>query len=185
MLPDILFALLVNGGIHEIADHGRSRAVDGHGDGGIGIYQVESGVEFFSIIEAGDGYPGVADLSIYIGSRVGIESIEGHRVVRGRQSYKRLSERYIMKAFVGAFGSAFPGEHAGRVFAFPFEGENAGGIGEFARNVFSQVPFQDVAPGLVAWQGDLRDLHAGERFIMGFYPDLLIPYLKNKKFILV
>ena len=63
-----------------------------------------------------------------------------------------------MKAFVGAFGSAFPGEHAGRVFAFPFEGENAGGIGEVARNVFSQVPFQDVAPGFVTRHRDLWDL---------------------------
>ena len=88
-----------------------------------------------------------------------------------------------MKTFVGALRPALTGKHTGRVFTFAFEWENAGREWEFARNIFTKVPFQDVAPGLIAGQRNFRDLQPRKRLIMGFNPDLLIPDFVNIKVI--
>jgi len=46
-LAQVSFHLLVDGGVHEEGQDGGRRAVDGHGDGGGRVAQVEAGVEFF------------------------------------------------------------------------------------------------------------------------------------------
>ena len=53
---------------------------------------------------------------------------------------RRLPKRYIMEPLVRPFGAAFTGKHARWVFALALKGENAGSIGELAREIFSEHP---------------------------------------------
>ena len=90
-----------------------------------------------------------------------------------------------METLIGALRAAFAGEHPGGVLAFALEREDPGGVREFAGDVLFQVPFQDIAPGLVAGQGDLRDLQVREGLRMGLYLYFLVPDVESEKFLLI
>src|SRR4051794_26664455 len=68
-----------------------------------------------------------------------------------------------MKATIGAFWSAFAGEHARRVFCVLLEREDARGERERARQVGRTQKSQLLRPSLCAWQRDARDGGAGQR----------------------
>ena len=80
-----------------------------------------------------------------------------------------------MEPFVGAFRSAFPGKHARRIFAFALKRKNTGSIRKFAGNIFTEIPFENVAPGFVAGHGDFRNFKPRQRNGMRFHLDLFIP----------
>ena len=54
-----------------------------------------------------------------------------------------------MKSLIGTFRAPLACKHARRVLAFALEREHPGGIRKFTRYIFTQVPSQDVTPGLI------------------------------------
>ncbi len=69
-----------------------------------------------------------------------------------------------MKAFVGAFGAAFTGEHACGVFACAFVGKDASSKGERAGDIFKPAPSEERGPVLGLWECDFGDAVVGEGF---------------------
>ena len=62
-LDEPLARLLAGGGVEKHRQHHRRRAVDGHGDRGGGVAQIESGIESFDVLDGADGDPGLADFA--------------------------------------------------------------------------------------------------------------------------
>ncbi len=127
-------------------------AIDRHAHACLGIAKVKATVKFFSIINCGDTHAAITDFSINIGSRCRILSIEGNTIKCGAQSYCGLANRNIMKPFVGSFRSAFTRKHPGRIFILPLQFKYTGGKWKFTRNIFLQLPLEDITPILVLWQ---------------------------------
>ena len=75
---DIFFTLLINGGIHKITYQSRGRSVDGHGYRSGCIAEIETGIEFFGIVEACNGNTGITDLAVNIRTQAGVGAIKGY-----------------------------------------------------------------------------------------------------------
>ena len=158
-----LVQVLVDGGVHEHRQDAGRRAVDGHGDRGGRVAQVEAAVEHLHVVQRGDAHAGVADLAVDVRAQIGVVAVERDRVEGGGQALGRHALTHQLEAAVGAERVAFAGEHAGRVFALALEGKGAGGVGEAARHVLQHQPLEQLAVVLVRGQGDLADGGAGER----------------------
>ena len=103
-----------------------------------------------------------------------IESIQRHRVERGRQALGRHVPRQEFEAGVGAERIAFAREHPRWVFVLALEREHAGGIRKIAGQVFPHQPFERLAVVLELRQGHFRDLRAGQRRRLQRRADLAI-----------
>ena len=82
-----------------------------------------------------------------------------------------------MESFVGPFGAAFSGEHTGRVFLLPLEGEDACGIGIFSGEVLLQPPVEDLAPVLIARYADAGYIGSREGLAVQGLADLSAAYV--------
>ena len=155
---------LVDDGVEEHGEHGRSRAVDGHRHRRRRVAQVEARVEDPHVVERRDRHAGVADLAVDVGPLGRVAAVEGDRVERGRQSGGGLAFRQQVEAAVGARRAALAGEHAGRVLALALEREHPGGERERARQVLRAQPPELLAVVDEAGERQLGDCGARQRF---------------------
>ncbi len=162
-LDQLLARLLAGGGVEEEGQQHRRRAVDGHRDRGLGVAEVEARVQPFGVLDGADRDPGLADLAPDVGAGVGVLAVEGDRVEGGGEAVDGLAVGEEVEALVGALGAALAREHPGRQLGGAFEGEDAGGVGEGAGDVFQEHVAEDAGPGLPLGELDLGHLGAGER----------------------
>ena len=141
--------MLVDRGIHEKGQQDRRRSVDGHAHGSLRIAEVETTVEFLGIIHGGNANTTVTYFTINIRAMVGIFSIQRYTVECRTEALGRLAQAHIVKTFVGTLRSAFAGEHACGVFAFPLQRKHAACIRELTGYIFLQLPFEYITPILV------------------------------------
>ncbi|VTR68478.1 conserved hypothetical protein [Desulfosarcina cetonica] len=158
----VFFHLLVDGRVEEHGQHDRRRAVDRHGNRGVGRTQLETAIEHLDIVQGADADAGIAHLAIDVRAAVRIVAIQGYRVERRGEPLGLAVCREQLETPVGACRIAFAGEHARRVLAHAFHGEDAGGEGEIAGQVFASQPAVDLAGVREARQGDLGDFLMGE-----------------------
>ena len=158
-----LVHLLVDRGVEEHRQHGRRRAVDGHGHRSVRAAQIEPVVQHLDVVQSRDRHARVADLAVDVRALVRLEAVERDRVERGREALRRHAGRHVLEALVGAKGVALAREHARGIFILALEREHAGGVGEGAGHVLQQQPFEQLAVVFVARQRDLADGAARER----------------------
>ncbi len=75
IFPDIPLALLVDGRIHKKRRNRRCRAVDRHGNRGFRIAEIETGIEFFGVVEATDAHTRITHFAINVGPEIGVFAV--------------------------------------------------------------------------------------------------------------
>ena len=170
-----LIHLLSNGGVHEHGQHHGGRAVDGHGDRGVGCTEIKSAVEYFHIFQCTDTDTGVPDFSINIGADIGIVSIKGDGIKCRGEAFGRIGTGEQAKAPVGVGRPPLSGEHPGGVFIGPFQREHPGGVGEAAGNVLLPHPFKELTRIFILGDADLGDSGVAQRLRGEGHPYLLAP----------
>ena len=154
---------LVDGGVEEVGEDRRGRAVDRHRDRGGGRGQVEPVVEDLHVVQRRDRDAGGADLAVDVGALPRVAAVQGDGVERGRQPGGGLPLRHQLEPAVGAERVALPGEHPGRVLALALEREHPGREREVAGQVLLAQEPQQLAVVGVARQRHPGDLAAGQR----------------------
>src|SRR5476651_1739386 len=122
---NIFFALLINSRVHKKAEQHRGRAVYGHGYRGSRMAQIETRIQLLGIVQRGDAYSRISNLTINIRTNMRVFAVKGNRIERGGKPVRRLAKRYIMETFVGTLRAALASKHAGRVFALALKREHA------------------------------------------------------------
>ena len=159
----IFLALLIDRRIHKEREQDGCGPVDRHAHRSPGIAEVEAAVEFLRIIDGGNADAGIADLSIDIGTIVGVFAVKGDGVECRTEADCGLTGADIVKTFVGALGAAFAREHPGGILFRSFQREYACREREFAGEILLYSPAEDISPIGETGYGDLRDFQVRKR----------------------
>ena len=129
--------MLVDRGVQIHRENRRCGTVDRHRHRRRGIDEVEPVEQQLHVVERGHGHTRVADLAVDVGTLVGIETVQRHRIERGRQPRCRLVLSQEMESAVRPRRTAFAREHAGGILVFAFEREHPRGEREMTRDVLA------------------------------------------------